>query len=125
MARLLGISTVAVNSDRIGAAKTLAAMTGAVALLKGARSVIASPHGAVDVNSSGNPGMGAPGMGDILSGIVGAFLGQAMDPADALALGVFLHGFAADRLATRVGPSGFFASEVADELPGAIGALWS
>jgi ADP-dependent NAD(P)H-hydrate dehydratase / NAD(P)H-hydrate epimerase len=123
MARLLGSSTIAVNSDRIGAAKQLASTTGAVVLLKGARSVIATPQGTIDVNSSGNPGMGAPGMGDVLSGIVGAFLGQRMDPADALRLGVFLHGHAADRLAVRIGPSGFFASEVADELPPAIAAL--
>ena len=123
MARLLGSSTVAVNSDRIGAARQLASTTGSVVLLKGARSVIATPQGAIDVNSSGNPGMGAPGMGDVLSGIVGALLGQRTEAGDASRLGVFLHGYAADRLAVRIGPSGFFASEVADELPPAIAAL--
>ena len=123
MARLLGTSTTDVNSDRVGAAQQLVSLTGAVVLLKGARSVIASPRGSIDVNSSGNPGMGAPGMGDILSGVGGALLGQRMDPTDALKLGVFLHGCAADRLASRVGPGGFFASEVADELPGTIAAL--
>ncbi|HXZ87255.1 MAG TPA: NAD(P)H-hydrate dehydratase, partial [Candidatus Binataceae bacterium] len=123
MARLLSCSSAAVNADRISAAKRLAATTGAVVVLKGARSVIASPEGKIDINSSGNPGMAVPGMGDILSGIVGALLGQGLNPADALKLGVFLHGCAADRLAGRVGPVGYLASEVADELPATIGAL--
>ncbi len=124
MARLLSSSSAAVNADRISAAKRLAATTGAVVLLKGARSVIASPEGKIDINSSGNPGMAVPGMGDILSGIVGALLGQGLNPADALELGVFLHGCAADRLAARLGPVGYLASEVADELPSTVGALW-
>jgi len=123
MARLLGSSTAAVNADRIGAAKRLAATTAAVVVLKGARSVIASPEGKIDINSSGNPGMAVPGMGDILSGVVGALLGQGLEPADAVKLGVFLHGCAADRLAAGVGPVGYLASEVADELPATIGAL--
>jgi ADP-dependent NAD(P)H-hydrate dehydratase / NAD(P)H-hydrate epimerase len=123
MARLLNSSSAAVNADRISAAKRLAATTGAVVVLKGARSVIASPEGKIDINSSGNPGMAVPGMGDILSGIVGALLGQGLNPPDALKLGVFLHGCAADRLAARVGPVGYLASEVADELPATISAL--
>jgi ADP-dependent NAD(P)H-hydrate dehydratase / NAD(P)H-hydrate epimerase len=123
MARLLDSTTAAVNAGRIGAARQLVTTTGATVLLKGARSVIASPDGAVDINSSGNPGMGTAGMGDVLAGIVGAFLGQGMDPGSALRLGVFLHGHAADHLAARLGPVGYFASEVASELPVAISAL--
>ncbi len=73
-------------------------MTGAHCLLKGNRTVIASPAGFVYVNSSGNPGMATPGMGDALSGILGSLLGQGMDALDAMALGVFLHGMAADRV---------------------------
>ena len=81
-------------------------MTGAVALFKGARSVIASPTGEVYINSTGNPGMATPGMGDALSGMVGALLGQRMAPLRRLALGVFLHGYAADRVAMRHGRVG-------------------
>ena len=92
-------------------------------LLKGARSVIASPDGGVFVNSSGNPGMATPGMGDALSGIVGALLGQGSRPLDALALGVFLHGYAADRVAARMGRVGYLAGDVIDELPAAREAL--
>jgi ADP-dependent NAD(P)H-hydrate dehydratase / NAD(P)H-hydrate epimerase len=119
MARLLHSSVAAVNADRIGSAQRLAEITGAGVLLKGARSVIVTPERDVLVNSSGNPGMGSPGMGDVLSGIIGALMGQRMSAGEALELGVFLHGAAADRLAARIGPMGFLASDLANELPSA------
>jgi hydroxyethylthiazole kinase-like uncharacterized protein yjeF len=123
MSRLLGISTKEVNADRISAAKKLVEMTGAVALLKGARSVIAAPSGEIYVNSTGNPGMGTPGMGDALSGMTGAFLAQRMDALRALSLGVFLHGHAADRVAMRYGRVGYIVGDLLDELPRAIDTL--
>ena len=121
--RLLEVTTTAINDDRVSAARTLANRTGATVLIKGARSVIASPDGDVYVNSTGNPGMSTPGMGDALSGIVGALLGQHLRPLDALALGVFLHGYAADRVASRMGRIGYIAGDLIDELPSAIEAL--
>ena len=111
------------NADRISAAKRLAELTGAVTLLKGARSVIAAPSGEIYINSTGNPGMGTPGMGDALSGMTGAFLAQGMDALKALALGVFLHGYAADRVATRYGRVGYIVGDLLDELPRAIDSL--
>jgi NAD(P)H-hydrate epimerase len=123
MARLLAISTSQVNADRIGSARKLVQATGACVLLKGARSVIVTPEQDVLVNSSGNPGMGSPGMGDVLSGTIGSLLGQGMSAANALKLGVFIHGNAADRLAARIGPAGYLAGEVADELPAALTSL--
>ncbi len=125
MARLLGSAPAAVNADRISAARAMAQNTGAHVLLKGARTVIAAPDGTIYVNSTGNPGMGTPGMGDVLSGIVGALLGQKMNPLDALALGAFVHGDAADRVARRLGPVGYIAGDLIDELPRAIAALIS
>jgi ADP-dependent NAD(P)H-hydrate dehydratase / NAD(P)H-hydrate epimerase len=121
--RLLGVDTKTINDDRVSAARTLADRTGATVLIKGARSVIASPDGDVYVNSTGNAGMSTPGMGDALSGIVGALLGQHMRPLDALALGVFLHGYAADRVSARMGRIGYIASDLIDELPAALEAL--
>jgi ADP-dependent NAD(P)H-hydrate dehydratase / NAD(P)H-hydrate epimerase len=121
--RLLGVTTTAINDDRVTAALTLAERTGATVLIKGARSVIASPDGDIFVNSTGNPGMSTPGMGDALSGIVGTLLGQHMRPLDALALGVFLHGYAADRVAARMGRVGYIAGDLIDELPAALEAL--
>ncbi len=122
-ARLLGVPTATINDDRVSAARILAERTGATVLIKGARSVIASPAGDIFVNSTGNPGMATPGMGDALSGMVGALLGQHMRPLDALALGVFLHGYAADRVASRMGRVGYIAGDVIDELPAAFEAL--
>jgi ADP-dependent NAD(P)H-hydrate dehydratase / NAD(P)H-hydrate epimerase len=121
--RLLSVTTAAINDDRVSAARMLANRTGATVLIKGARSVIASPDGDVYVNSTGNSGMSTPGMGDALSGIVGTLLGQHLRPLDALALGVFLHGYAADRVAARIGRVGYIAGDLIDELPAAIEAL--
>jgi NAD(P)H-hydrate repair Nnr-like enzyme with NAD(P)H-hydrate dehydratase domain len=123
MARLLSIGTAALNADRISAARRLCEMTGAHCLLKGNRTVIASPGGVVYVNSSGNPGMATAGMGDALSGIIGSLLGQGMEALDAMALGVFLHGAAADRIARRAGTVGFLAGDVIAEVPATLAAL--
>jgi NAD(P)H-hydrate epimerase len=123
MARLLKSGTGAVNADRVGAARQFAELTGAAVLLKGARTVVAAPDGTVSINSSGNPGMATPGMGDALSGIIGALLGQGMNRAEALRLGAFIHGFAADNLAARIGPVGYLAGDVVDEVPRALGSL--
>jgi NAD(P)H-hydrate epimerase len=122
-ARLLGMSTAEVNADRISAARRLSELSGAAVLLKGARTVIANTEGDVYVNASGNPGMATPGMGDVLSGIVGALLGQGFTPLEALALGAFVHGHAGDRLAARIGPVGYLAGDLADELPFTLAAI--
>jgi hydroxyethylthiazole kinase-like uncharacterized protein yjeF len=121
--RLLGIPTATINADRVSAARQLAERTGATVLIKGARSTIASPNGDLYVNSTGNPGMSTPGMGDALSGMVGALLGQHIPPLEALALGVFLHGYSADRVASRIGHVGYIAGDLIEELPAALEAL--
>jgi NAD(P)H-hydrate epimerase len=123
MARLLETTTAAVNADRIASARRLVDLTGAHVLLKGARSVMAGPDGIVRVNSSGNPGMATGGMGDVLAGIVGSLMGQRLETSAALALGVYMHGHAADRLAARVGRFGYLAGDVAAELPAAFDAI--
>jgi ADP-dependent NAD(P)H-hydrate dehydratase / NAD(P)H-hydrate epimerase len=123
MARLLKSGTAAVNANRIGAARQFAEATGAAVLLKGARTIVAAPGDAVSINSSGNPGMATPGMGDALSGIIGALLRQGMATGDALRLGAFVHGFAADNLAARLGPVGYLAGDVVEEMPRALSAL--
>jgi len=124
-ARLLSVSTTEINANRVDAARRLAARTGADVLLKGARSVIAGPAGELFINSSGNPGMSTPGMGDALSGIVGALMARHLSPLDALVFGVFIHGFAADRVAGRMGQVGYLAGDVIEELPAALQALSS
>jgi len=118
MARLLGTGTEAVEADRAEAARAAARGSGAVVVLKGARTIVAAPDGRIAVNSSGNAGMAAGGMGDVLTGILGALLARGHEPWDAARLGVFAHGLAGDLLAEGKGPYGYLASEVADLLPG-------
>ena len=112
-ARLLGIETCEVQSDRVKAAKSIAAKFNVLTVLKGAGTVIATPDGRYWINTSGNPGMASGGMGDALSGIIAAFMAQGMNTLDAAKLGVFLHGAAADEcIAHGMAPHGLTASEV-------------
>jgi len=115
-ARLLEATTADVQSDRIGAAKRLAARFKSWVALKGNGTVVASPEGRWWVNASGNPGMASAGMGDVLTGIAGALAAQGMDAEDALIAAVYLHGAAADALVARgAGPVGLTAGELIDE----------
>ncbi len=84
--------------------------------LKGAGTVCALPDGRSFINTSGNPGMASAGMGDVLSGMLGALLAQGLDAERALLLGVYLHGAAADEaVAKGLGPVGLTASEVIEK----------
>ncbi len=120
MARLLGVTTPEVEADRAEAARTAARGSGAVVVLKGARTIVAAPDGRISVNSSGNPGMAAGGMGDVLTGLLGSLIAQGYGPWDAARLAVFVHGRAGDILAAEKGPFGYLAGEIADTLP----AVW-
>ena len=117
MAYLLGCTTAEVQHDRIAAALSLAHSSKAIVVLKGARTVIAAPDGKISINSTGNPGMGAGGMGDTLTGIIGGLLAQGYDAWDAARISAFVHGLAADQMAKLRGNWGYLASEVADWLP--------
>jgi NAD(P)H-hydrate epimerase len=122
-AALLGRSPAEINRDRLAAARTLAEETGAVVVLKGAATVTAEPGGRCVVNASGGPSLATGGTGDVLTGVIGGFLAQGASPFDAGALGAFLHGWAADRLAERLGTSGVLAGDLAEEIPGALRSL--
>jgi hydroxyethylthiazole kinase-like uncharacterized protein yjeF len=114
-ARLLATGTDKIQHDRIAAARTLSSRFNAAVVLKGNGSICALKNGDWYVNTSGNPGMAAAGMGDVLTGIVASLTAQGGDPDLALLAGVHLHGLAADRLvAAGVGPAGLTASEVID-----------
>jgi hydroxyethylthiazole kinase-like uncharacterized protein yjeF len=102
-ARLLGCTADAVQADRLGAARTLAARFAAVVVLKGSGSVVASPDGNCRINASGNAALATAGTGDVLAGWIGGLWAQGLDAATAAALGVFSHGAAADRWARHLG----------------------
>ena len=119
-ARLLGCDITAVQADRIGSARRLAAESGAIVALKGARTVVADPDGEVAVNPTGNPGMATGGTGDVLTGITGGLLAQGVAPGRALRAAVYLHGLAGDVAAAARGEAGLVAGDVADAIPAAI-----
>jgi NAD(P)H-hydrate epimerase len=116
-ARLLAKSTGHVQSDRFGAASALAQKFDAVVVLKGARTVVATPDRRLAVNPTGNPGLGTGGTGDVLTGCLGAFLARGLDPFAAACAAVYAHGAAGDLMAVEVGARGYLASEVADAIP--------
>jgi hydroxyethylthiazole kinase-like uncharacterized protein yjeF len=112
-ARLLEQDTQSVQADRAMTIQRLSTLTGATVVLKGAGSLVLQPGSEIWCNSSGNPGMAAPGMGDVLAGIIAALLVQGLSAEQAAVLGVWLHGQAGDEaVAAGCGPAGLTASEV-------------
>jgi hydroxyethylthiazole kinase-like uncharacterized protein yjeF len=113
--RLIKLSTSEVQADRLAATRSLAERYNAHVVLKGNGSVVVARDGHLFINTTGNPGMASAGMGDVLSGILGALLAQRLSGESALVLGVHLHGAAGDALAADgVGPVGLTAGELAD-----------
>ena len=92
MARFCGMTVAQVQGDRLGAARALAADTGAVVVLKGANTVVALPDGRVWINPAACSGLAKGGSGDVLSGLIGSLLAQGYPAADAAVLGVYIHG---------------------------------
>lgn len=111
LARLMGSTIEAVQENRVEAARRAARETQAVVLLKGAASVIAQPSGEVWINTTGNPGMASGGMGDVLTGMVGALLAADAGPESAAIAGAYYHGLAGDA-AAKDGERGLIASDV-------------
>ena len=113
-ARLLGVSPADVQADRIHSAQLLVEKLRCTVALKGADTVCASRNGEICINNTGNPGMSAPGMGDVLTGMIAAFIAQGMDASSALKLAVHLHGAAGDALAGEGVAVGMTASDVTE-----------
>ena len=111
-ARLIGCEIDKVQSNRILHACNLSEEFDADVLIKGAGSVCALSDGSWFINTSGNPGLASAGMGDALTGIIGALIAQGAHSHVALLAGVHLHGLAADDLVKNgIGPIGITASE--------------
>lgn len=110
-ARLLDCSIADIQSDRFAAVRALTKRYAAVAVLKGAGSLIADPEGRVALCRWGNPGMASGGMGDVLGGVIAGLLAQGQTPWEAACLGVGLHARAGD-LAARAGQRGLLASDL-------------
>jgi len=113
-ARLLGQSTSEVQAARLEAAQELAKRLNCTVVLKGAGSICVTRDGKTYINKTGNPGMSGPGMGDVLTGMIAAFIAQGLDADHALLLAVHLHGAAGDALAQQLATIGMSASEVTE-----------
>ncbi|HXN53312.1 MAG TPA: NAD(P)H-hydrate dehydratase [Candidatus Acidoferrum sp.] len=121
MARLLNSSTKSVQEDRVKTAQDAAHRWNAHVILKGSHTIIAAPDGQIFVNTAGNPGLAKGGSGDVLTGVLAALTAQfkTADWARILALGVYLHGKAAELATKNTDQSGLLATEVAAAVPNA------
>ncbi|PZE21743.1 NAD(P)H-hydrate dehydratase [Paenibacillus xerothermodurans] len=117
MGRLAGKETAEVQRDRIDIARQYAERHNVTLVLKGARTVVATPEGEVFINPTGNPGMATGGTGDVLAGMTAGLLAQGMSSAQAAVLGVYLHGDAGDRAAAaRRSAASLVASDILNYL---------
>ncbi len=123
MARLLGISTDDVQANRLQVATDFATTHRIYVVLKGHRTIIATPEGRAFINPTGNPGMATGGTGDVLTGMIAAWLGQLLDAEAACRLAVFLHGAAGDMAEAARGQAGMTATDLLANVPDALKAL--
>lgn len=121
MARLVGTTSGSVQAARLSTALEAARWWNACVVLKGFHTVVAGPDGSVFVNTSGNAGLAKGGSGDVLTGMLAGLAAQfgTEDGVRVAALGVYLHGVAAERAARGRDCSGLLSGEVADAIPGA------
>jgi NAD(P)H-hydrate epimerase len=120
MSRLTGLSIDDVQAHRLEVARDFAAAHRVHVVLKGHRTIVATPDGRTSINLTGNPGMATGGTGDVLAGMIGAWLGQLLDPDAAVRIAVHLHGVAGDLAAADEGEVAVIAGDLADRLGDAL-----
>jgi NAD(P)H-hydrate epimerase len=120
MARLVGMSTDEVQASRLEIARNFAAAHHVYVVLKGHRTLIATPDEKVFINPTGNAGMATGGTGDVLTGMIAAWLAQLLDAEAACQLGVYLHGMAGDLAEADEGEVAMTAGDLAGHLGDAV-----
>ena len=120
LARLLDTDSATVAARRLHSARDAAAQSRAIVVLKGDDTIVADPDGLVAVSRGGSSALATAGTGDVLSGVIGAYLAKAMDPFHAACAGVQVHGAAGRLAAERIGSEGVIASDVIELLPEAL-----
>ena len=120
MARLLDIPVDEVQRNRVAAARGFATAHQVYVVLKGYRTIVASPDGRVGINLTGNPGMATGGTGDVLTGMIAAWFAQLLDAEAACRLAVYLHGLAGDLSEADEGAHAMTAADLAGHLGDAI-----
>ena len=114
-ARLLALTTADIQADRRASLNQIGSQFGGCVVLKGAGTLISGGSDANFICSAGNPGMAAPGMGDVLTGIIAALWAQGLTQWESASVGVEIHAQAGDR-ASRAGERGMLASDLLEEL---------
>ena len=122
-AALLSTDTAEIQADRIKACDRLVEAFSATCILKGSGTLIGDSGNLTAINTLGNPGMASAGMGDVLSGIVAALLGQGLTPFEAAKTAVYLHAFSADRYCRKHDQTGLLASDIVKRLPAVVKLL--
>ncbi len=120
LSRLRGETVQALQADRVEAARRTAAELGCVTLFKGAGTICADPEGRALINPTGNEGLASGGTGDVLAGVLGAFLAGGSAPLEAAAAASYYHGLAADLYAESHAARSLMASDLLDYLPLAL-----
>lgn len=120
LARLLDTDSEAVGAHRLHSAREAAREAQAIIVLKGDDTLIAAPDGRVAVSAGGASALATAGTGDVLSGLIGAYLAKKMDPFHAACAGVLVHARAGQLAAGRIGPEGVIASDVIELIPHAL-----
>jgi NAD(P)H-hydrate epimerase len=124
MSRLTGLSIAEIQANRLEVARNFAREHELIVVLKGHRTLISTPDGAVWVNPTGNPGMATGGTGDILTGMIAGLIAQHPEQAlQATALAVYLHGLAGDLAAASVGENSLVATDLVRFLPQAFAEM--
>ena len=120
MARLLGFSIKKVQDNRIYITRKFAKDYKVTLVLKGHDTIVADFNGNLYINKTGNPGMATAGSGDVLTGMIAAFLAQGLKAFDASKYAVYLHGLAGDLAAKEKTQLGMIASDIIDKIPEAV-----
>ena len=120
MGRLVGLSVEEVQAHRIEIAREFAQSHRVHVVLKGHRTIVASPDGDIAINLTGNPGMATGGTGDVLLGVIAGWFGQLLDAETAAHLAVYLHGLAGDLAEADEGEVALIAGDIVSRLGDAV-----
>ncbi|MGI8506289.1 MAG: NAD(P)H-hydrate dehydratase [Solirubrobacteraceae bacterium] len=117
LGRLLGQTSSEVERRRLACARRAASLASAIVVLKGDDTIVADPSGRAAVSRGGASALATAGTGDVLSGVIGAFLSKRVDPFEAACAGVLVHARAGQLAARSIGPEGVIARDVIEALP--------
>ena len=117
MSRLTGLSAESILGNMLETASRFSREQDVITVLKDARTIVASPSGHTYINTTGCSALAKAGSGDVLTGLIAAFVAQGVDVPQAAKLGVYIHGRAGERAAESRSEYGVVASDVADSLP--------